>query len=62
MVWYSHLFQNLPQFIVIHTVKGFGNSILALIGKKKKVFADVIKDLDREVILDYLSGPSTLMS
>ena len=24
MVWYFHLFQNLPQFIVIHTVKGFG--------------------------------------
>ena len=24
MVWYSHLFQNLPQFVVIHTVKGFG--------------------------------------
>ena len=24
VVWYSHLFQNLPQFIVIHTVKGFG--------------------------------------
>ena len=23
-VWYSHLFQNIPQFIVIHTVKGFG--------------------------------------
>ena len=23
-VWYSHLFQNFPQFIVIHTVKGFG--------------------------------------
>ena len=23
MVWYSHLFQNCPQFIVIHTVKGF---------------------------------------
>ena len=23
-VWYSYLFQNLPQFIVIHTVKGFG--------------------------------------
>ena len=22
-VWYSHLFQNFPQFIVIHTVKGF---------------------------------------
>ena len=24
MVSYSHLFQNFPQFIVIHTVKGFG--------------------------------------
>ena len=24
MVWYSHLFQNVPQFVVIHTVKGFG--------------------------------------
>ena len=24
MVWYFQLFQNFPQFIVIHTVKGFG--------------------------------------
>ena len=24
MVWYSHLFQNFPQFIVVHTIKGFG--------------------------------------
>ena len=24
MVWYSHLSQNFPQFIVIHTVKGLG--------------------------------------
>ena len=24
MVWYAHLFQNFPQFVVIHTVKGFG--------------------------------------
>ena len=24
MVWYAHLFQNFPQFILIHTVKGFG--------------------------------------
>ena len=24
MVWYSHLFQNFPQFTVIHTIKGFG--------------------------------------
>ena len=24
MSWYSHFFQNFPQFFVIHTVKGFG--------------------------------------
>ena len=24
MVWYFHLFQYFPQFVVIHTVKGFG--------------------------------------
>ena len=23
MVWYSHLLKNFPQFVVIHTVKGF---------------------------------------
>ena len=23
MVWYSHFFKNFPQFVVIHTVKGF---------------------------------------
>ena len=31
MVWCSHLFKNFPQFVVIHTVKGFG------IVKKAKV-------------------------
>ena len=24
VVWYSHLFQNFPQFIEIHTFRGFG--------------------------------------
>ena len=24
MVWYCHLLKNFPQFVVIHTVKGFG--------------------------------------
>ena len=24
VVWYSHLFQKFPQFVLIHTVKGFG--------------------------------------
>ena len=33
MVWYSHLFQNSPLFVVIHTVKGFG------IGNKAEIDA-----------------------
>ena len=24
VVWYCHLFQNFPEFVVVHTVKGFG--------------------------------------
>ena len=24
MVWYSHILKNFPQFVMIHTVKGFG--------------------------------------
>ena len=24
VVWFPHLFKNFPQFVVIHTVKGFG--------------------------------------
>ena len=24
VVWYSHFFNNFPQFVVIHTVKGYG--------------------------------------
>ena len=24
MVWYSHLLNNFPEFVVVHTVKGFG--------------------------------------
>ena len=36
MVWYSHLSQNFPQFIVVHTVKGVGivNKALRVRGSK----------------------------
>ena len=36
MVWYSHLFQNFPQLIVIHTVKGF----------------DIVNKAERDVFLE----------
>ena len=32
MVWYSHLFENFPQFVVMHTVKGFGVTNKAEVG------------------------------
>ena len=28
MIWYSHLIKNFPQFVVIHTVKGFSTVIV----------------------------------
>ena len=37
MIWYSHLLKNLPQFVVIHIVKGFG------VVNKTKI--DVLKEL-----------------
>ena len=36
MVWYAHLFQNFPQFVVIHTVKGFG-----IVSKAVDVFLEL---------------------
>ena len=39
MFWYSHLFQNFPQFFVIHRVKGFG------IVNKAEI--DVFRELSR---------------
>ena len=35
--WYSHLFQNFPQFIVIHTVKGFG-----IVNKAERCFSGTL--------------------
>ena len=42
MVWYSHLFQNFPQFIVIHTVKGFGIISWQIDGETVETVADFI--------------------
>ena len=56
VVWYSHLFQNFPQFILIHTVKGFG------LVKKEEV--DVFLELssffsDSTDVDNLISGSST---
>ena len=52
MVWYSHLFKNLPQFIVVHTVKGFG-----IVSK-----AEIDVFLELSCFLDDLADVGNLIS
>ena len=57
VVWYSHLFQNVPQFILIHTVKGFG-----IVNKAER---DVFQELscffdDSADVGNLISGSSAL--
>ena len=52
MVWYVHLFKKFPQFVVIHTVKGFG------IAKKAEV--DVFLELS--CVFDYPVDVGNLIS
>ena len=54
MVWYSHLFQNFPQFIVIHTVKGFGIVNRADVFLELSCFFDDPSDVG-----NLISGSST---
>ena len=58
MVWYFCLFQNFPQFLVIHTVKGFGivNKaeivvFLELLGSKITADGDCSHEIKRHLLL-----------
>ena len=55
MVWYSHLFKNFPQFVMIHTVKGF-----AIVNKAKvDVFLELSCFFDDSMdVGDLISGSS----
>ena len=56
MFWDSHLFQNFPQFFVIHTVEGFG-----VVNKAEiDVFLELSSFFDDPVdIVNLISGSST---
>ena len=58
VVWYSHLFKNFPQFVVIHTVKGFGVVIKAEVD----VFLQLSYFLDDPVDVDNLISGSSAFS
>jgi len=55
VVWYSHLIQNFPQFVVIHTVKGSGivNKADVDVLLKLSCFFDNPEEVD-----NLISGPS----
>ena len=58
MVWYSHLLKNFPQFIVIHTVKGFG-----IVNKAEiDVFLELICFLDDPADVGNLISGSSAFS
>ena len=58
MVWYSYLFQNFPQFVVIHTVKGFG-----IVNKAEvDVFLELSCFFDDPVDVDNLISGSCAFS
>ena len=58
MVWYSHLFKKLPQFVVIHTVKGFG-----IVNKADaEVFLELFCFFDDPVDLGSLTSFSSAFS
>ena len=62
MVWYSHLFQNFPQFIVIHTVKGFGivNKAEIDVFLELSCFFDEPADVDNLISGSYTFSKSSL--
>ena len=57
MVWDSHLFQNFPQFIVIHTVKGFGIVNKAELGPMKCLSSKKVSDIPAGAGLIYVINP-----
>ena len=58
VVWYSHLFQNFPQFVVIHTVKGFG-----IVNKAEiDVFMELPCFFDDTVVVGNLISGSSAFS
>ena len=58
MVWYSHLLQNFPQFVVIHTVKGFG----VLNKAEIDVFLELVCFFDDPADVAYLISGSSAFS
>ena len=63
MVYYSHLLKNFPQFIVIHTVKGFGIVNNGIVNKAEvDIFLEPSFSFDDPVDVGSLISGSTAFS
>ena len=62
VVWYSHLFKNFPQLIVIHTVKGFGivNNAEVDVSLELSCFFDDPTDVDNLISGSFAFSKSSL--
>ena len=62
MVSYSHLFQNFPQFLVIHTIKGFGivNKAEIHVFLELSCFFDVPEDVGNLISVSFAFSESSL--
>ena len=58
MVWYSHLFKNFPQFVVIHIAKGF--SIVS--EAEADVFLNSLAFCDPMDVGNLISGSSAFLN
>ena len=57
MVWYTHLFKNFPQFVLIHTVEGFGEVNKADVFLELSCFFDDPADVG-----NLISGSSAFLN
>ena len=63
MVWYSHLLKNYPQFVVIHTVKGFSvvNEAEVVVFMEFSCFFDDTTDVGN-LISDYSAFSKSILN
>ena len=58
VVWYSHLFKNFPEFVVVHTIKGFG-----IVNKAEvDIFLELSRFFDDPTDVDNLISGSSAFS
>ena len=65
VVWYSHLFKNFPQFVVIHIVKGFSvvkeGEVMSLLFNMLSRLVIAFLPRSKHLLISWLQSPSTVI-